>query len=152
MVGLMPTSRTRLDSSFHNIAKQSRLATYVFEWVPLWTAHTFCCVSVCRNHWWTVNELIMSEYFHGMFTSCIDFTITLKRTYPFICRAMLRFEKDAVFCWEIVHHNYCTYWVVKMKSCMNYSTDECGAALWNGASCSLHGPGSLWPVWLQSED
>lgn len=23
----------------------------------MWTAHTLCCLSVCRNHWWTVNEI-----------------------------------------------------------------------------------------------
>lgn len=120
MVGLMPTSRTRLDSSFHNIAKQSRLATYVFEWVPLWTAHTFCCVSVCRNHWWTVNELIMSEYFHGMFTSCIDFTITLKRISFYICgleRMLCFVEKSYII--TTVHTGWLKWSLVWITAPMN---------------------------------
>lgn len=144
MFGLMPTSRTWLDSSFHNIANRA-------DWLCMFCVcarvnRSYCCLSVCKIHCWTVNELIMSEYIHGMFKSCIV------HLYPFICRALLWLRKDAVFYWEIVGDKHRTYRVVKMKSCLNYSTDECGAALWNGAPCRLHGPGSLWPVWLQSED
>lgn len=75
MFGLMPTSRTWLDSSFHNIANRA-------DWLCMFCVcarvnRSYCCLSVCKIHCWTVNELIMSEYIHGMFTSCIDFTITL---------------------------------------------------------------------------
>lgn len=60
MFGLMPTSRTWLDSSFHNIANRA-------DWLCMFCVcacvnRSYCCLSVCKIHCWTVNELCQSTF------------------------------------------------------------------------------------------